>query len=66
MKVWRREKLRYARHLMADRTRSIPDICWELDDMPGSTLNHYLHADGTLKGPGRRLFDAQAGPEAAG
>ena len=27
------DKLRYARHLMADRTRSIPDICRELDDM---------------------------------
>ncbi|MDE0039996.1 MAG: hypothetical protein OXU77_20930 [Gammaproteobacteria bacterium] len=38
--------------LMADRTRSIPDICRELDDMPSSTLYHYLHADGTLKDPG--------------
>ena len=52
------DKLRYARNLMADRTRSIPDICRELDDMPSSTLYHYLHADGTLKEPGRRLFGA--------
>ena len=36
------DKLRYARHLMADRTRSIPDIRRELDDRPGSTLYHYL------------------------
>ena len=50
------DKLRYARHLMADRTRTIPDICRELDDMPSSTLYHYLHADGTLKEPGRRLL----------
>ena len=50
------DKLRYARHLMVDQTRSIPDICRELDDMPSSTLYHYLHADGTLKDPGRRLL----------
>ena len=60
------DKLRYARHLMADRTRSIPDICRELDDMPSSTLYHYLHADGTPKDPGRRLLEAQADHEAAG
>ena len=52
------EKLRYARHLMADRSRSTPDICRELDDMPSSTLYHYLHADGTLKDSGRRLVAA--------
>ena len=50
------DKLRYATHLMADRTLAIPDICRELDDMPSSTLYHYLHADGTLKEPGRRLL----------
>ena len=46
------DKLRYAPHLMADRSRSIPDICRELDDMPSSTLYHYLHADSRLKDPG--------------
>ena len=50
------DKLRYAQHLMADRTLAIPDICRELDDMPSSTLYHYLHADGTLKEPGRCLL----------
>ena len=49
------EKLRYAQSLMADRTRSIPDICRELGDLPSSTLYHYLRADGTLKGPGQQL-----------
>lgn len=44
------ERLRYAQHLMADQARSIPAICRELDDMPASTLYHYLHADGSLKG----------------
>ena len=53
-----REKLRYAQNLMADRTRSIPDICRELGDIPTSTLYHYLHADGALKEPGRRLLDS--------
>ena len=53
------DKLRYARHLVSARTRSIPDICRELDDMPASTLYHYLHADGTLKDPSQRLLDAQ-------
>lgn len=46
------ERLRYARHLMADKGRSIPDICRELGDVPASTLYHYLHADGTLKTAG--------------
>ena len=41
---------------MADRTWSIPAICRELDGMPSSTLYHYLHADGTLKEPNRRLL----------
>jgi hypothetical protein len=50
------EKLRYAQHLMADRTRSIPAICRELGDMPTSTLYHYLHADGSLKAPGHKLL----------
>ena len=36
------EKLRYAQNLMSDRTRSIPDICRELGDLPTSTLYHYL------------------------
>ena len=48
-------KLRYAQSLMADRTRSIPEICTELGGIPPSTLSHYLRADGTLKDPGRRL-----------
>ena len=60
------DKLRYARHLMADQSRSVPDICRELDDMPTSTLYHYLHADGTLKDPGRRLLEAHADRVAAG
>jgi len=51
------DKLRYARHLMADRTRSIPDICRELGDIPSSTLYHYLHANGALKEPGQKLID---------
>ena len=51
------ERLRYAQHLMADQARSIPEICHELGDMPASTLYHYLHADGSLKAPGRRLLD---------
>ena len=66
------EKLRYARHLMADRERSIPSICEELGGMRPSTLYHYLHADGALKKPGRDLLgepapgdaqpEAKAGP----
>ena len=50
------EKLRYAQHLMADRERSIPSICKELGNIPASTLYHYLHADGALKEPGRKLL----------
>ena len=52
------DRLRYAQHLMADQARSIPQICRELGNMPASTLYHYLHADGTLKQPGRMLLDA--------
>ena len=55
------DKLRYAQHLMADRSRAIRDICQELDDMPTSTLYHYLHADGTPKEPGRRLLSEEVG-----
>lgn len=57
------ERLRYAQHLMADRTRSIPAICRELGDVPASTLYHYLHADGILKATGLKLLgpDAPAG-----
>ena len=51
---------------MADQARSIPDICRVLDDMPSSTLYHYLHADGTLKDPGRHLLEAQADQAAGG
>ena len=50
------DKLRYAQHLMADRSRSIPSICRELGGIPSSTLYHYLHADGSLKEPGRKLL----------
>ncbi len=50
------DRLRYAQHLMADRTRSIPQIGRELGGIPASTLYHYLHADGTLKEPGCRLL----------
>ena len=52
------EKLRYAQSLMADRTRSIPDICRALGELPSSTLYHYLYSDGTLKRPGQRLLAA--------
>jgi DNA invertase Pin-like site-specific DNA recombinase len=55
-RVMTREKLRYAQHLMADRERSIPAICRELGNLPASTLYHYLHADGSLKAPGRALL----------
>ena len=51
-------KLRYSRNLMADQTRSMPDICREIGGIPTSTLYHYLHTDGTFKEPGRRLLDA--------
>lgn len=50
------DKLRYAQHLMADRSRSIPAICRELGDIPSSTLYHYVHANGSLKEPGRKLL----------
>jgi len=45
---------------MADKTRTIPQICRELGDIPSSTLYHYLHADGTLKDPGLRLLASVA------
>jgi len=32
-------------------------LCRELGDIPSSTLYHYLHADGSLKEPGRKLLD---------
>jgi hypothetical protein len=32
-------------------------ICRELGDLPASTLYHYVHADGSLKAPGRKLLD---------
>ncbi len=54
------ERLRFAQHLMADKTRTIPQICRELGDIPSSTLYHYLHADGTLKDPGQRLLASVA------
>ncbi len=54
------ERLRYAQHLMADRTRSIPAICHELGEVPASTLYHYLHADGTLKATGVKLLGRKA------
>lgn len=56
-RVMTADKLRYARHLMADRTRSIPEICRELGGLRPSTLYHYLHADGSLKTPGRDLLE---------
>ena len=56
-RVMTREKLRYAQSLMADRTRSIPEICRELDGIPAGTLYHYLYADGTFKEPGRKLLE---------
>ena len=58
------ERLRYAQHLMFDRTRSIPAICRELGDVPASTLYHDLHADGTLKATGVKLLSADADPNA--
>lgn len=53
------EKLRYAQHLMADRTRGVALICHELGDMPASTFYHYLHPDGSLKTPGCKLLGTQ-------
>lgn len=52
------DRLRYAQHLMADRSRSIPAICIELSGGPGSILYHYVHANGSLKKPGLALLDA--------
>ena len=57
------EKLRYAQHLMADQSRSIPAICRELGAMAVSTLYHYLQADGALKAPGRKLLGMQTHTE---
>lgn len=56
-RVMTADKLRYARHLMADRTRSIPEICRELGGLRPSTLYHYLQADGELKAAGRELLE---------
>lgn len=55
-RVMTADKLRYAQHLMADRSRSIPAICRELGEIPSSTLYHYVHAGGSLKEPGRKLL----------
>lgn len=57
------EKLRYAQHLMADRTRGVALICHQLGDMPASTFYHYLHSDGSLKTPGCKLLDTQTRAE---
>jgi DNA invertase Pin-like site-specific DNA recombinase len=59
------DKLRYAKHLMADSARSIPEICKELGEIRPSTLYHYLHADGSLKSAGRDLLE-NAGKEERG
>ena len=59
-RVMTADKLRYARHLMADSARSIPDICAELGGIRPSTLYHYLHADGALKAAGQKLLDSAA------
>jgi DNA invertase Pin-like site-specific DNA recombinase len=58
-RVMTAEKLRYARHLMADPARSIPSICKELGGVRPSTLYHYLHADGALKTVGRELLEEE-------
>lgn len=50
------DKLKYAQHLMTDRNRTMPGICKELGNMPSSPLDHYLHADGSLKEAGKRLL----------
>lgn len=39
---------------------SIPTICCEVGDMPGSTLDRNLHADGSLKAAGHKLLGAPA------
>lgn len=64
-RVMTAEKLRYARHLMADPKRSIPSICTELGGLRPSTLYHYLHADGALKQAGQELLGAGATDEGA-
>lgn len=65
-RVMTADKLRYAMHLMADRTRSIPAICAELGGIRPSTLYHYLQADGAPKAAGRDLLAAggQTGTDA--
>jgi DNA invertase Pin-like site-specific DNA recombinase len=50
------ERLRHAQQLMADQAGSISSICRDLGDIPTSTLYHYLHPDGSLKEPGRKLL----------
>ena len=57
-RIMTQDKLRYAKHLMADSTRSIPEICEELGGMRPSTLYHYVHADGSLKAAGHALLKA--------
>ena len=64
-RVMTADKLRYARHLMADSTRSIPDICRELGGIRPSTLYHYLHADGALKSAGLDLLESAGKDERA-
>ena len=58
------DKLRYARYRVADRSRSIPDICANSTAGRPATLHHHLRADGTLKDPVRRLLEAHADHEA--
>ena len=50
------EKLKYAQHLMADQTKSIPAICKELGDIPSSTLYHYVTAKKKKKKAGVDLL----------
>lgn len=64
-RIMTHDKLRYARHLMVDSKRSIPEICTELGGIRPSTLYHYLHADGSLKTAGRDLLE-NAGKEESG
>jgi DNA invertase Pin-like site-specific DNA recombinase len=59
------ERLRHAQQLMADQSRRISSICHEFDDLPVSTLYHYLRADGSLKEPGRKLLDPGKAASAA-
>ena len=59
------DKLRYARHLIADPARSILSIQAEMGGMPASTLYHSLHPDGRLKKPGRALLGEGVEGEAA-